>query len=612
MSPLEPLRPLLSPALVALAASTALVAGSASAQAALPGAVPAAASVVASTASTTRLADSAGSMAPGRMAYPVPAGAVVAAPSGNDAARGTLAAPVRTLARALALAPIGGTVVLRAGIYHESVVSTKKVTVQSYPLEAVWLQGSRAVSGWVKDGSTWRVNNWTPRFDASVGYSKGDKDGTTPGWQWVNPSYPMAAHPDQVFLAGVKQRQVASRAAVVPGTFYLEESTSRLYLGSDPTGREVRASDLTRALRVLGAGTLIRGIGVRDYAPSIWHIGAVTIEAPKVRLENVIIQDSATIGLGVVTADVVLQRVSVLRAGLLGVHAATADRFIVSRSRLDGNNAERFNNAPVSGGIKVGRSRTVTVTHSSVSYNLGQGYWSDVSVYDTRFVNNNVMGNRAAGVFLEISARGTVANNIIKDNGGDGIKINNTSSVSIYNNTVVRNGRAINIVQDPRTPANTSYGDDRRYPNDPAMTWLIGPVTVRNNVIGQPTSSAVCVLCVEDYSHRRTAAQMGVTSNGNVFNRATSGSTRWLTVWSRGTVNVNPAVYTTLSQHRAGTKQDTTSLAYDGSAVVTSSGALSSTIRVKAGTVAVALPSSIAALISQPTGARKLGVFGRG
>ena len=49
------------------------------------------------------------------------------------------------------------------------------------------------------------------------------------------------------------------------------------------------------------------------------------------------------------------------------------------------------------------------------------------------------------------------------------------------------------------------------------MTWLLGPVTVRNNVIGLPTSSASCVLCVEDYSHQRTAAQMGVTSNGNVL-----------------------------------------------------------------------------------------------
>jgi parallel beta-helix repeat protein len=613
MSPHVPARRLLPPALVALAAATALVVGTAAAQAApLGGATTASLGSLAASASTSRTADSAGSTAVGNASYTVPAGAVYVARSGSDTASGTKGSPVRTLARALVMAPAGGAVVLRAGSYHESVEVTKQVTIQNYPGEAVWLDGTSRVTGWKADGATWRHDNWTKRFDASVGFSKGAKDGTSAGWQWVNPAYPMAAHPDQVYLDGSPLRQVASKAKVVGGTFYLDQSTSRLYIGKNPSGREVRAATLARAIRVTGAGTFIRGIGVRRYAPSIWHIGAVTIEAPKVRLANVQVRDSATIGIGVVKSDVSLYRVSVLRAGLLGVHAGYADRLLISRSRIDGNNWEKFNSAPVSGGIKVGRSRNVTVTNSSVSKNLGQGYWSDVSVYDTRILNSNVVGNRAAGVFLEISARGTVANNLISGNGGDGVKINNTSSVKIYNNTVVRNGRALNLVQDTRRPANTSYGDDPRYPNDPEMTWLLGPVTVRNNVIGLPTASANCVLCVEDYSHERTAAQMGVTSNGNVFNRASSGSTRWLTVWSRGSVNINPSVYTTLPQHRSGTGQDGISLGYDGSTLVSSNGTLSSTVRAKASTAAAALPSDIAALIGQPTGTRKLGVFGRG
>lgn len=613
MSPHVPARRLLPPALVALAATTALVAGTAAAQAApLAGATATAVGSLATAASTTRAADSAGAVDVGKASYAVPSGAVYVSPTGSNYAAGTKAAPLRTLAKALLVAPSGGAVVLRAGMYHESVTSTKKVTIQNYPGEGVWLDGSSPVSGWKADGATWRHDNWTTRFDASVGYSKGATDGTTAGWQWVNPSYPMASHPDQVYLDGAALKQVASRSKVVGGTFYLDQSTSRLYIGKNPSGKEVRATTLARAMRVTGAGTVIRGIGIRRYAPSIWHIGAVTIEAPSTRLENVHVRDSATIGIGVIAADVVLERVSVLRAGLLGVHAATADRLRVSNSRLDSNNYERFNSAPVSGGIKVGRSRTVTVTNSSVSKNQGQGYWSDVSVYDTRILNNNIVGNRAAGVFLEISARGTVANNIISDNGGDGVKINNTSKVTIYNNTVVRNGRALNLVQDTRRPANTSYGDDTRYPNDPEMTWLLGPVTVRNNVIGLPTSSASCVLCVEDYSHERTAAQMGVTSNGNVFNRASSGSTTWLTVWSRGSVNINPSVYTTLPQHRSGTGQDGASLGYDGSTVVSTNGTLSSTVRSKASTVATALPSDIAGLVGQSAGALQLGVFGRG
>lgn len=557
----------------------------------------------------TRLADRAGSTALGNAAYDVPAGAIVTSTTGSDTNPGTLAAPVRTLARALAIAPTGGAVVMRGGSYRESVTVSRRVTIQNYPKESVWLEGTDVVTGWVRDGSTWRRDGWTKRFDASVGFSKGDRDGNTPGWQWINPSYPMASHPDQVYVDNVALQQVASRSAVTTGKFYLDEATSRLYIGTDPSGVQVRASVREKAMRITGDGTVVRGIGVRRYAPSIWHIGSVTVEAPNVLLENMPINDSATIGLGIVKSDVRLNRVTILRSGLLGIHAATADRLRIARSRIDGNNVERFNPAPVSGGIKAGRSRGVTVIDSSVSKNQGQGYWSDVSVYDTRILNSNIIGNRAAGVFLEISARGTVVNNLITDNGGDGVKVNNTSKVNIYNNTVVRNGRPINIVQDTRRPNNTSYGQDTRYPSDPEMTWLIGPVTVRNNVIG--LTSGNCVLCVEDYSHQRTAAQMGVTSNGNVFNRATPTSSYWLTVWSRGTININPAVYTTLSAHRSGTGQDSASLAYDTAPVVATDGSLAPSVEDRSASVAVALPSDLASMTGLASGLRYLGVTGR-
>ena len=559
-----------------------------------------------------RVADSAGAPVVGAASYAIPAGSVYVSTSGSDSAPGSAAGPVRTIARALALAPAGGTVVLRGGTYHESVtISSKKVTIQNYPQEAVWLDGSVPLSGWVQDGAVWRRDGWTPRFDASVGFSKGDRDGTSAGWQYVNPAYPMAAHPDQLFVNGAQQRQVASRDKVVPGTFFLDTSTSRLYLGTNPTSKAVRGTSLAKAMSIRTAGSVVRGIGIRRYAPSIWHIGAVTVESPSVRIENVRIEDSATIGLGVIASDVVVNRTSVLRAGLLGIHAATADRFKLLSSRVDGNNWERFNSAPVSGGVKAGRSRGILVKDTSISGNLGHGYWSDVSVYDTKVLNSNLVRNSATGIFLEISAVGTIANNLVDGNGAEGIKINNTSSVVVYNNTVVRNARPINIVQDSRTPANTSYGDDLRYPNDPAMTWRVGPVTVRNNVIGLPNARGNCVLCVEDYTHTRTAAQMGVTSNSNVFNRTTAGDPDWLAVWSRGATNVNPAVYGTLAAYRSGTGQDRVSLAYDGTVVVSTTGSLTSTVQSKAGTVATALPSSISSLVGQPVGAKYLGAFGR-
>ena len=104
---------------------------------------------------------------------------------------------------------------------------------------------------------------------------------------------------------------------------------------------------------------------------------------------------------------------------------------------------------------------------------------------------------------------------------------------------------------------------------------------------------------------------MGVTSNGNMFNRASVSTPTWLTVWSRGTINANPAVLTTLAAHRAATGQDGTSRAYDGTVVVDGSGTLRADVAGLAPSVASPLSDDIARLVGQPAGTRHLGAWGR-
>ena len=75
------------------------------------------------------------------------------------------------------------------------------------------------------------------------------------------------------------------------------------------------------------------------------------------------------------------------------------------------------------------------------------------------------------------------------------------------------------------------------------MTWINGPVEVRNNIIAGTTGN--CLLCVEDYSKQLTAEQMQVTALGNVYQRPTTSSPTWVAVWSTGAGN--PKVFTTLA-----------------------------------------------------------------
>ncbi len=226
----------------------------------------------------------------GTASYAPPSNAVYVSPSGSDSAAGSASAPLRTIARAVSVAASGGTVVLRGGRYHETVTVSKTVTLQNYPGEAAWLDGAEPVSGWVQDGSAWRHDGWTTRFDHSPTYTRGAPDSGSANWQFLNPSYPMAAHPDQVFVDGAPLQQVSSRGQVTAGTFYLDEATSRLYVGTNPGGRTVEASTLVKAMSVRATGTVIRGIGIRRFSPSVPDMAAVTLEAPRIRLENVVVR----------------------------------------------------------------------------------------------------------------------------------------------------------------------------------------------------------------------------------------------------------------------------------------------------------------------------------
>lgn len=486
----------------------------------------------------------------------IPSGAIVVAVGGSDTAAGTIAAPLRTVTQAVSKAASGGVIVLRQGVYHEAfkTPANKALKIQAYPGETVWFDGSEVMSDFVKDGSTWRMDGWNVDFDNSPTYKRGAADNTEMDWTFVNPAYPMAAHPDQVWVDGAVQRQVGSIAQVVPGTFYEDSYTKKLYLGSDPTGHEVRASTLGRAVLAQGPDTSITGISFRRFSPSVPDMGAVVFTGPRAAIADSTITEMATTGLAIINADSSAHNVEVSYSGMLGIHADAADRLVMDGVNSHHNNTERFNMAPVAGGFKTGRMRGLTIRNSTFSDNYGTGFWADESVYDITLVNNNIKNNAGHGISLELSAKALVANNVISGSGNNGIKVNNTSEVEIVNNTFIGNGRSINIVQDPRTPENTSYGHNPARPKpDPTMPWVIGPVLVQGNIIAHQRTGN-CMLCVEDYSERFTAEQLRVNSLGNLYSQPYAGSVQYFIVWSRGAGN--PAVYPTVDSFRSATGQE--------------------------------------------------------
>ncbi|MCD9155436.1 right-handed parallel beta-helix repeat-containing protein, partial [Aeromicrobium duanguangcaii] len=481
----------------------------------------------------------AGSVALGEASYPVPAGAVFVSPSGSDAGKGTQAAPLRTITRATSVTPAGGTIVLRGGEYRESVMMPghKALHIQNYPGEAAWLDGSQVVTGWAKSGSTWVRSGWTAEFDRSPTYTRGKADGTEPGWQFVNPAYPMAAHPDQVFVDGKPLQQVKSRDLVKAGTFYADYARDELVIGSDPAGRTVRASDLVLGLTATAPGSTVRGIGVFRYANSVPDKGVLRLYAANQTVENVIVSDSATQGIALLGSNITLRKVTSSDNGLNGIETSKTNNLMIDRVRVERNNRERFNPAPVAAGIKAHTTRGGVIKDSVFSNNHANGIWFDVSNHDIKIWNNDVSGNSDDGVILELSQKLQVINNRIVGNGVQGLFLLDSGDAQIWNNTIIGGTDPVRIHDTPRNAKDLNsapYGYDPRQPKpDPTVTWEVFNIEMKNNVIGGQKGGWCGVFCLLNDSDSRTGAQMAKV-DGNIYQRTSATAPKELIRWSGG------------------------------------------------------------------------------
>ncbi|MCW2913252.1 MAG: right-handed parallel beta-helix repeat-containing protein [Actinomycetia bacterium] len=436
----------------------------------------------------------------GKTSYPVPAGAHFVAPGGNDTAAGSRSAPWRTLGHAVQTVSAGAVIVLRQGTYRESLeITRKRLTIQPYPGEAVWFDGSRRVTGWVRDGSAWRKDGWTTRFDNTD---------PTVGRDWVfqmaDPKYPMARWPDQVFVNGKELEQVADRASVRAGTFFVDYRNGQLYVGSDPNGATVDATTLAEALYFHGAdGSVVRGIGFRRYGTPIKRMGAVKGYADDLLFENDVFADTALTGLSIRGSRITVRRNAFLRNGQLGLQGHKADKATIVGNVLDGNNTAHFKIIPVAGGMKITTSRGLRVLDNDVEDNGSAGIWLDEACTQAVIARNVVRHNTGHGIQFEISDGALIVGNVVVDNARYGIRILESSQVRVWNNTVSGNARRqIDAL-------------------DAGRKGRVTGILLRNNLLeSRPGSDQL--LGVEDTNRRYGAAAM-VDADGDAFYRSSKG-----------------------------------------------------------------------------------------
>lgn len=548
-------------------------------------------------ASTT--IENAGARPLGNARYELPERGVYVAGTGNDSSgNGSVGAPFATIRRAVSAvrATNGGTIVLRGGVYNEFVqLFQNNVTIEAYPGEVVWLDGTIPVQGWTRSGNTWTHGGWPYKFDHSASHQSGSDSGG-----FVNPAHPMAAWADQVLADGKQLEQVAGTPG--EGEFSVDYARQTITVGSDPTDKAMRASNLAQAF-VIGAGNVtLRGFGVRNYATSLPSMGTIYLggDTGNFLLQDLVVSGNSTQGISGYSKNIRIDHVDAYGNGMTGIHATKSTNMVISNSDISGNNAEHFNSGPASAGIKVGRMNGFTATNNWVHDNVGiTGIWTDENVTNFKIVNNvvdvadaNGKPGSQYGILTELSDTGIVAGNVIK-NAWYGYTAFDTGNVAIYNNTLSGNKVwDIGASQDDRYLPGRGTAAVPPASNCP---WVVRNLTVVNNDLSRSTANFQFYAL--DKATKRTADSMNISLAGNLF---VAGDTKRHAVgWGNGNI-WTPTTFTTIRDWEIAKNLPVRNGNVSPGNVPTGKSVL---------VTSVGMPSAVAALLGVATGTKLLGAL---
>jgi hypothetical protein len=344
----------------------------------------------------------------------------------------------------------------------------------------------------------------------------------------VTKDHPLAGHPDEVFLDDQELTQVASTAALAPGTFYVDDGDHQLWLGDDPDNGDVEASTLSVALTIRGNGSTVQGIGFRRYATPISSNAAVRAWADDLTITNAVFQDNALSGLSLVGNGSTVRNSLFEGNGQLGLSADKSQDLTIENSRFSGNNREQFAVDQAAGGAKVTNTSQLRIVGNVLQSNVGNGLWLDESVCGAVVTGDRFSANTRNGLQVELSAATVVAGDVADDNGSYGIYVLDSNAIDVWNDVADGSKQALVVRDGSRSAAaaRRAKPGDRRLGRTDFITWQASDISI-GDVVMQPGPDSVVTSTVD----LQVPGKAGrVTGKSDVYLPAPAGTTalRWL------------------------------------------------------------------------------------
>jgi parallel beta-helix repeat protein len=345
--------------------------------------------------------------------------------------------------------PAGTTFLFKAGVHRMQTISPRAGDIYEGEAGAI-LSGARLLTSFTTESGLYVATGQT-------------QQGTVHGSCLA--SGPRCDYPEQLFIDNVMQLHVASKAAVVAGSWFFDYAVDKIYFADNPTSKVVETSVTTTAFNATANNVTIVGLTVEKYANLAQH-GAIHADGTTgwtVR-DNVVRWNH---GVGIrVAATMRCLHNNVHHNGQMGIGGSLCDDALVEGNEIAYNNTANFDPGWEAGGTKFTESNRLIVRNNFSHHNNGPGLWTDINNINVLYEGNTVEDNAYMGIFHEISYACIIRNNIVKRNGfskpewiwGAGILVAASPNVEVYGNTVEGNADGIGAVQQVRVDTPSAYG----------------------------------------------------------------------------------------------------------------------------------------------------------
>lgn len=374
----------------------------------------------------------------------------VDATSGSDSNSGTISSPFKTIQAAINKAntynraSVGTKVIINPGVYRESVAignnntTSATLTVQAATTGTAVIAGSDVLTGWTQQSPTVYSTAWTASSGACSIPSS-----------WPADFAPIGRRTEMVIVDGVPLTQVMSRADLVPGTFFVDATTSTMFVSpSSSTNMAtavVEAARRSQTLSVSGRSNIVlRGLVFRHAANCMNASSAAVNSSNNVLVDQIQANWNNWIGFGVFgSTNVTVQNSVANYNGGLGFSGTKDQATLFNFNESDYNNwrgAQAAYYDWAMGGTKFFQMRTTTVTNHFSYNNLAEGLWFDTDNRDILIDNATLSGNVQAGLQIERNEGPITLQNSLLCYSGQGANVLTSENVTIKNNTFYNNG----------------------------------------------------------------------------------------------------------------------------------------------------------------------------